>query len=85
MQNAVQQPLQQALAATKGTDLVAATPITGVKTPKNTLLYIIKAGMAKGQMPWQTIAIMSFMSGNTTTELAVRHDCVPRVRLIEDE
>lgn len=58
-------PTQPLLAppAEKGAAPTAPTPIIGVKTPKNTLLYVIKAGMAKGDMPWQTIAILGFMSG----------------------
>ncbi len=40
-----------------------ASPVMTFKTPKNTLLYIVKAGIAKGDMSWSTIAIMGFMSG----------------------
>jgi hypothetical protein len=39
---------------------VAAMPITGFKTPKNTLLTIIKAGIAKvwSQLGWLMVGLI---------------------------
>jgi hypothetical protein len=53
------------LGADKEKGIAPAAPVNvlSYKTPKNTLLTIVKAGMAKTQMTWYNTAIMGFMAG----------------------
>jgi hypothetical protein len=54
---------EKASPVVKGQLPMAATPVVNVKTPKVTVMYIVKVGMAKGEMSPVVIFLLGFLAG----------------------